>query len=473
MTSNVPRSASAPDLPPTPTSGRALLPPRERLVIRAGHVLSCDPDVGDVTDGELLIEDGRIAAVGRNLHGGGARVIDVREAVAIPGLIDSHWHLWTSLMRSLVVDGDPELGYFPLKRRLGPAFTPADTYWSLRLGLAEGLRGGITTVHDWYHNVRGPADAAAAIQAHHDAGVRAHVSMGAAEGAPDDEPIDLELLGRLARGRTRPGRHRERISFGLALRGPQRCPPEVYRREWAAARALGLPVTMHAATSLREVQRLRAVQRVHSEGLLDDRSLVIHAIHTNPDEHAALAATGAVVSLSPASEMRIGMGVPPVAALLGAGVKLALSIDTIALTGTADLFAVMRLTLQIARAQGMTHAALEPRRLLELATIDAARAIGLGDRTGSLTPGKRADVALIRLDALNVAPVADLATAIVNSARPDDVELVIADGRLLVRDSALVDDEGPIVAEAARRLAALCARTGLKPPFTARASPTS
>jgi 5-methylthioadenosine/S-adenosylhomocysteine deaminase len=122
----------------------------------------------------------------------------------------------------------------------------------------------------------------------------------------------------------------------------------------------------------------------------------------------------------------------------------------------------MRLTLDIARAQGLGEAELRARRMLELATIEGARALELENLTGSLTPGKRADVVLVRLDALNIAPAVDVPTALVHCARPDNVELVVADGRVLKRDGVLVGaDADTIAPQAASRLEALCGRAGL------------
>ncbi|MGH9576150.1 MAG: hypothetical protein ACRD3R_01850, partial [Terriglobales bacterium] len=120
-------------------------PPRAEFVIRGGEVLTMDPALGDFRGGDVHVRDGAIVAVGSALHAPGAQELDGRDMIVMPGFIDTHWHLWNSSLRGLIRGDDAEQGYFPVTLRVGPLFSPEDSYRSVRLGLAEGLATGITT----------------------------------------------------------------------------------------------------------------------------------------------------------------------------------------------------------------------------------------------------------------------------------------------------------------------------------------
>ncbi len=139
-------------------------------------MLTMDPALGDLSRGDIHVRDGEIIAVGTDLAAPSAEAIDGRDRIALPGFIDTHWHLWGSSLRSLI--GDGEMDYFSVMSRIGPQFTPEDNYRGVRLGLAEGLHSGITTVHNWSHNLLSPAHADAELRALSDVGVRSRFSYG-------------------------------------------------------------------------------------------------------------------------------------------------------------------------------------------------------------------------------------------------------------------------------------------------------
>ena len=207
-----------------------------------------DPGLGDVADGDVLVQGSQITAVGPGLTAPGAAEIDARGMIVAPGLVDTHWHLWNTLLRSMSDGGS---GYFRVTVALGRVFGPDDVYQGTRLGCAEAINSGLTTVHDWCHNLRSPAHAEAALRALTGSGLRARFSYGYAAGHGNDQPMDLAGLAAL---------HRDwaawsaagRLSLGMAWRGPggsnpaMRVPPAIYQQEIATARGLGLPVTVHA-----------------------------------------------------------------------------------------------------------------------------------------------------------------------------------------------------------------------------------
>ncbi|WP_431895827.1 amidohydrolase family protein [Nonomuraea sp. bgisy101] len=431
---------------------------RHDLLIAGTHVVSMDPAVGDVPQADVLVHDGEIIEVGP--HAGerapdDVQVIEATGTITLPGFVDTHWHLWNSLLRGTVGDR-PGTDYFTVKRALASHFELDDFYWAARLGLAEAVNGGITTVHNFDHNVRGPRDADANIQAHLDSGLRGRFSYGPPDSAPSDRTNDLDDLARL-RERWSDDHLDGRLDFGVALRGPYRTPPEVYEREWATARSLGLPITMHCDRCLREENcRSCGLVRLERLGLLGEDVQVIHAVHADDHDIEALARTRTRVSLSPLTEMRT-MGFPLLTELLEAGVQVSLSLDTLAMPTSADILGHLRAIISVEAARTGSPV-ITPRRLLRLATIDGAKDLGLHDTIGSITPGKRADLVILRSSDVNLVPSGDPVEALVYTGQIDNIDTVIADGRVLKRHGRLVpaDDEiDPVVMAAARRDALL------------------
>jgi 5-methylthioadenosine/S-adenosylhomocysteine deaminase len=440
------------------------------LVIRCGHVVTMDPELGDIPDGDVLVAGGRIAAVGTGLDAPGTREIDARGMIVAPGLVDTHWHMWNTLLRSMsggMPGEDGPAGYFPVTARLGRAFTDGDLYQGTLLACAEAINSGITTVHDWCHNVRGPAHAEAGLRALAESGLRARFSYGYAAGQPNDQAMDTGGLRALHRdwdswsGPSAPGRA-GRLTLGMAWRGTggsnpaMRVAPEIYRREIAAGRELGLPITVHASGPPSAAGQIAALD---SAGLLGPDLQVVHANCATPAEIGQLAAAGCAVSLSPFSELLIGYGLPQTAALLAAGIRVGLSVDTTALTGNADMFAIMKLTQGLINGTAQQEFACTARQALALGTIGGARSLGLDAVTGSLTPGKRADLILVATGHPNLGVLTDPAGLLVTAAQPGNVDTVLADGQLLKRGGALVTlDAERVSAQAREALAGVRAR---------------
>ncbi len=446
--------AEPPSERPTP------LPAREELLIRGAYLLTMDPDLGEIARGDVHIRDGVIVAVGGSLPDVGCAVLEAAGHILLPGFVDSHWHLWNSVLRGLI-DYTPERGYFPVKHALGPLFRPGDTYRSTRMALAEALAGGITTVHDWDHNVRSPEDAAASLRGHVDSGLRVRFGYGNPDGLAADVLMDLDDVARVQAAL--PAIADQRLTLGVVLRGPARTTETVYRAEWAAARQMGLPISMHMGGDRNDASRYAPMETLRDHGLLGPDVQLVHAVQATDEELALLASTGTSLSVSPITSLR-SMGFPRITAALAAGVGLSLSTDTLAGPTSADMFAQMKVAYSVARSLGDKE--LDQRRVLRLVTIDGARGLGLADLTGSVTPGKRADLQLIRATDANLAPCADPAAVLVNAGSPANVATVIVDGRVLKRDGRLVaDDAREIAREATATLRSLCLRAGWAPPW--------
>ena len=227
--------------------------------------------------------------------------------ICMPGFVDTHWHLWTSLLRAIYQGRCRRvLGYFPVSFRLGQLFTPEDSYRSVLLGLAEALSAGVTTVHNWAHNVRSPDHADAELSAMRDEGIRGRFAYGPAQGMPDDQPMDMAGLARVKRD-WMPGdglltlgicsRNIGAMSIGGATRGTLTV--EMAKRDWGGARALGLPITLHTSGA----SPYLAAQGGFGQLMVLTYKLV-HPLLTTPEERAILNARGVSYATAPVGEAR-------------------------------------------------------------------------------------------------------------------------------------------------------------------------
>ncbi|MEJ0071769.1 MAG: amidohydrolase family protein [Pseudomonadota bacterium] len=267
----------------TGPAGGAAAAKRRDLLIRKAYVMTMDPTLGDLADGDILLRDGAIVAVGRGLAAPNAMVIDGRNMIALPGLIETHWHMWNSLLRSMAGD-QAARGYFPTTSTLGQAFLPGDMYHGTRLAAAEALNGGITFVHDWCHNIRGPEHADANLRALAETGLRGRFSFAHPAGLPATEPIDLAGLERLHGDWARHA-NGGLLTLGMGWRGVRTFgvarAPEVYRREADTARRLGIPISVHC--NMVRGKSEGEIAALAEAGLLGRDVQVIHATHVTPE----------------------------------------------------------------------------------------------------------------------------------------------------------------------------------------------
>lgn len=441
----VARSAGAPGAP---------LPARSELLIRGAAVLTMDPAVPDLAAGDVHVRDGAIVAVAQRIEAPSAQLIDGSNMICIPGFVDTHFHLWNALFRVFVRADVPALGYFPVTARLGPLMVPEDNYRSARLGIAEALAAGVTTVHSWSHNTRSPEHADAELSAMRDMGIRGRFAYGTPVGMPDDAPMDFAGLARVKKDWMPDkdnlltlgicSRNLGALTIGgtaSATRGVLTV--EQLKRDWEGARALGLPITMHTSG-------VSPITELERAGLLGPDVQLVHPLLTTSEERVILKTRGVSYSMSPQLEARRSsqLGVIQLGELLEAGVKVSLSTDHIA-SASCDPFSAMRTLFALHQHRIGARIPLTLKRLLQLATIDGAVDLGIADRTGSITPGKRADLVLIRTTDVNLAPSGDAYEAIVSLALPTNVDTVIVDGRILRRAGRFTAvDHAKIVAEA-------------------------
>jgi len=410
-------------------------PPRRLLLRGADHLLTMTETPRAKTD--LLVHQGRIEAIGPGLPAGDADVIDLSGHVLMPGFVDTHWHMWNTAARGLWRSAKG--GFMPTMAAISPHFTPADVAIGVDLALAEAVNSGITTVHNWAHNVRSPAHADAEIAAMIRSGVRGRFAYGYAQDVGKNQSMNLDHLSTIARRRPS-----NLVSIGICARGPDRSAPPVWQAEWDTARRLGLPISTHMASDPKSAASGGIAALAAREGLGADVQLV-HLTAASRADMDRVAQAGSPVSISPWTELEVGYGVPPIADMIAAGLLLGLSVDNMVLAGQADMFSVMRLSTDLARGLSRNPLLMEDMTALRWATIDGARSLGLGQQVGALAPGMRADIIAVRVDALNTAPAADLSSLLTHAARPDNVSLVLIDGVAHKRDGQLVRVDLPAI----------------------------
>ena len=440
--------AAVSGLPLLDRASAAPLPARGELLLRNAYVMTMDPVLGDIPGGDVHIKNGEIVAVGNAIAAPGATVIDGRRMIVLPGLVETHWHMWNTLLRSFGGE-KPDQGYFPTSATFGQVMTPEDMYQGARLAAAEALNCGMTTVHDYCHNLRSRAHAEADLRAIREAGLRARWSYGWPQGLPDTQACNVDDLQTMHRDWASLGND-GLLALGFAWRGMFRntaLPASIYRSEFETARRLRLPISLHVGSREDAKGQIAALGK---ENMLGKDVQLIHALSASPAEIEMVAKAGSPVSVSPGSELRIGYGITKISEFLDAGVPLGVSVDSTVLSGDANLFGILKLARNIENAKAHDEFKMPARRALELGTIDGARSLGMDDRIGSLKPGKRADVIMIATNRLNMGVFTDPAHMVIESTQPENVDTVIVDGRILKRGGKLTSlSTEQVVTEAA------------------------
>jgi 5-methylthioadenosine/S-adenosylhomocysteine deaminase len=424
-------------------------------LIKNGAVITVDPNLGTFPRADVLVRSGVIDAVGPNLEATGGETIDASGMIVMPGLIDSHYHMWSTLGRNFLSDNGFE--YFQAKWATAEHYSADDFYNSVLLGLAELADGGVTTVHNWSHNNRSPQHVDAELRAHRDSLLRARYSIGHIDRLDPGVVNTFDDLDRVAgEWFGDPSRLDGLLHLGLNLRGMVQSEARVFHEEMQHILRRGLPVCIHASQTQPNSDDAADYER---RGYLGSKFLFCHYIAASDSDRAAMARTGTPLSFSTHSEFRLGEHGDPRSALLkarAAGVTVTLSSDATSIA-PPNMFENMRFAWNMCVPwKGTETEKLAPLgfcETIEMATINGARALGLGDITGSLTPGKRADLILVRTTDLNIAPLANIEATIVMSATPANVDTAMVNGRIIKRHGRLLHLDVPGIVARARQSA--------------------
>jgi cytosine/adenosine deaminase-related metal-dependent hydrolase len=417
-----------------------------------------DPNIGDLLDADILVVGDKIEAVGHDLAVDNAVEVDCSGHVVIPGFVNSHHHTFQAPLRGYWADALSE-DYFTQSRQGEKAFfhcfEPDDVYIGQYAGALEQLRAGITTFVDTSQCTETPEHTHAAVEGLKNAGARTVYAYSArAHGSPPPEtyafPHDIGDL----RDQYFPGSD-QLVTLALGTR--------VDRDLWRLAKAQDLDVYSHTndeATGL-------LVEQLADEGLLDPRTTLIHCTGLAESTWRRIAEAGAAVSLSNFVEQTLCTGAPGLQPALTHGLRPSLSTDAVSL-GPVDMFSQMRATYALQRSRlqeseiaGVDHGSsyLNTRDILELATIEGARAAHLDHLIGSITPGKQADLVLLDGRELNAAPINHAAGAIVMLMDTSNVASVYVAGRQVKAYGRLVDvDERQVVARLEKTIDGLLSR---------------
>ena len=424
----------------------------DRKLLRGGFVITMDRTLGDIANGDVLIEDDRIADVGSNLEVADAQVIDASQRIVLPGFVDSHRHTWETAIRGCAPNATLDDYFVEVLDTFAPVYRPEDVYASNLAGALECVNAGITTLVDWSHINNTPEHPDAAIQALQETGIRAQYAYGSANTSLRDYWFDSTIVV--------PREDVERVrstyfssdggllTMALATRGPGFCVDDVVRAEWQLARELGIPITVHVGMG-RVAGRFGMLKMLNKLDLLGDDTTYIHACYLDEDEWQLIKSSGGTLSIAPLVEMQMGHGCPPTGKARDLGLRPSLSIDVVT-TVPGDMFTQIRSAFSCEREkvnaglwqrdEAAPADMLSARDMLEMATVNGAYTAGLEDRTGSLTPGKQADVIMIDGTAPNVAPLMDPVAVVALAADVSNVDTVIIDGKIQKQAGKLVAD---------------------------------
>ncbi len=427
------------------------------LLVLGGIVVTMDQARTVLSDGALAIRDGAIVAVGpradiERTHRA-PDVLDAAGDLVIPGLIDGHTHVAMTLFRGLADDLPLHTW---LERHVWPAerrFIHPDTVrWGSRLGIAELLRAGVTTLCDMYFYEDDVAAVADAL------GVRGVLGQAFFD-FTGPQGLDVEQSVAYAEHFVARWRGHARIVPALAPHAPYTVSPPLYRRLHALAERLDVPLLTHLAETQDEDREVRArhgrspVRHLAELGVLDARLVAAHCVWVDAEEIALLAASRAGVIHNPRSNLKLASGIAPIPDMLRAGVRVGLGTDGAASNNELDLLAEIQLAALLHKGVRLDPLAVPAIAALEMATIGGARALGLDHLIGSLEPGKRADVVIVELDEDNLVPLYDPVSHLAYAVEAADVRTVLVDGRVVVRDRALLTADDAEIRRRVRELA--------------------
>ncbi|AWS41729.1 amidohydrolase family protein [Streptosporangium sp. 'caverna'] len=434
-------------------SERTEFGPGRPVVLRGGTVLPMDDRRQVLTHTDVLIVDDRIAAVGPDLPvPEGTVVIDATDGIVMPGMIDTHRHMWQTAMRGYGADWTLTQYFVWYYLEHGKLFRPEDVYAGNLLAAIEAVDSGVTTVVDWSHGLQTVDHADAAADALQSVPGRFVLAYGNIQQPPAEWTGTPEFRDFISRRITGDDMFGFQIAFDVT--GDPAFPEKA---AFEVARELGVAVTTHAGVW--GATGDDGIRLMHDHGFMTPETVYVHAASLSADSYHRIAATGGSISVSTESEQSAGQGYPPTWAIRAHDIPVSLSMDT-SVWWSGDLFSAMRTTLGAdrsrehmqAHAKGdtVTHGSLRAEQVVDWATRGGARALGRDHELGSIEAGKKADVVLIKNEHSPVSfPLLNPFGHVAFQAQRGDVHTVVVNGRVVKHEHRLVDVD---LAAARRRI---------------------
>lgn len=422
------------------------------VLIKDGHIITMDPQRHVLERGSVVIEGDKIVAVGKEVKGRADTVIDARDKVVLPGLINAHTHLSMSLLRGIADD-------MPLKPWLEDKIWPAEAHLTAKhvytgalLGCLEMIKSGTTCFADQYFFME---EVARAVEK---AGIRGVLSYGIIEhGNPKKRKLEIQAGEKLVK--TCHGMANGRILTMFGPHAAYTCSPECLAQVKELAKKYKVGIHTHIAESKWEVGEIikkygkRPVEHLDAIGFLGPEVLAAHCVQLTEQEIRILHDRGVKPVHNPVSNMKIACGVSPVPEMLAAGIPVALGTDGAASNNVLDMFNEMKFATLLNKVDKFDPAIMPAQSVLEMATINGARALGLEETLGSLEIGKKADLTLVDLRKPHLTPLHNVISHLVYSATGSDVDTVIVDGKVIMQGRRVLTLEEDRVLEEAQKAA--------------------
>jgi 5-methylthioadenosine/S-adenosylhomocysteine deaminase len=423
-----------------------------KLLVTGGFTITMDPVIGNGRF-DVLIENGLIVAVGSQIQATDAQQVDATGCIVIPGLINAHMHTWQTALRGMAANWTLPTYFRSVHAGLATLFTPDDLYIGTLMGALNQLNVGTTTLGDWCHNNPTPEHTDRAIDGLLNSGIRAVYFHGSPK--PDPKPGQRHFSeiphprGEIERLLQSTFTSRDaRVTLGMAILGPHYSTYEVAEHDFLLAAEFKLIASMHCAGL--EPKTPNGWERLAERDLLGPTTNIVHGNNLTDEQLRMMIDRGVTFSVAPETEMTQGHGHPIVGRLREAGGSPSLGVDLESVVA-GDMFTVARVALASQRALDNARARIDSGQLpaqstlstseaLSWITIRGAEALGLQDQVGSLTPGKKADVVLIRADGLSMRPVHDPVSTVLMQGCASNVDTVLVGGEFKKRDGILLHE---------------------------------
>lgn len=416
----------------------------QRTILKGGTVLTLDSSIGNFHRADVLIEGTKIAKVGPNVEAAAADEIDASNMIVMPGFVDTHRHIWEGILRNIGADvpleGEESYMAF-IHGTLAPVYRPDDVYAGNLVSALGAIDAGVTTLLDWSHIQASPDHTDAAIRALQESGMRAVFAYGFPRFG-EWNPNQFDWFERTAREYF--SSKDQLLTLGLATPGPEFVELDAAKAHWELARSVDALITVHVGVGT--FGQHGKVAEMGRAGVLGPDTTYVHCNTLSDEEIQMIVDTGGTVSLATTVEMMMGHGIPPTQKFLDRGLRPSLSVD-VETNVSSDMFTQMRTVISLQHALAFDQVLsgnrgapelITSRDVLEFATIEGARANGLLDKVGTLTPGKEADIIMLRTDRINVMPINDPIGAVVWGMDTSNVDSVFVAGKALKRNGQLL-----------------------------------